>query len=535
MLQNAWFQLDVRDDGLYIILYPAADGGQELTFFEVNLYLIKNRIILKQAEKDLLKQTMENQAARNEVKIKDSGGLPVDESIAVNISNDKMKAVARVYAASAEGKQISGKEDFLARLTGAGVRHGILESAIDEWLKHRCYCTDILVAEGVPAEESRNASIEYTFNVDHEFRPNIDENGNIDFHQLNQINHVTAGDTLAILTPAYEGKNGKNVQGLEIMARKPVKMVLNPGANTTLSEDGCILTATASGHVETHHGKINVNNIYTVKGNIDAGTGDIDYDGTVRISGDVLAGYAVSATGDIYVDGVVEAAFLTAGGQIILSKGMHGDAKGTLKAGGNIVAKFIQACAVESGGNVTSGSILYSKVSAKNSILVSSNRGVVSGGEFKAGTLISANVVGSPAKTSTQLEIGPDTAVLEQFQDIENILVEKRLEQRKTRQTLDIAKRRLEGIDPLPPDKAQYLEGIEKQLSKIEIELNEMMIRYNQLKDELEKSDPGRIVVKGDVYEGTRIVISDVAYYVRNNTAHCQFLLEGNEIKTFAL
>lgn len=535
MLQNAWFQLDVRDDGLYIILYPPADGGQELSFFELNLYLIKNKIILKQAEKETLKQALEGPTQKKEVKLRESGVMPVDESIAVTMAADKMSAVARVYAPSAEGRPISDKEDFLARLDGAGLKFGINEEVVEDWFTDKRYCTDLYIADGSPAEESRDAFIEYTFNVGGEFRPTIDENDNIDFHRLNQINHVAEGEILAVLTPAYEGVNGKNVLGLDILPKKPVRLTLSPGSNTELSEDGNVLTATTAGHVEMLRGKINVNNIYTVKGNVDAGTGDIEYDGSVKIAGDVMAGYAVIATGDIYVDGVVEAAFLNAGGQIVLTKGMHGDAKGSLKAGGNIAARFIQACTVESGGDITSGSILHSKVTAKNSIVVSSKRGVISGGEFKAGTLISAVAVGSPAKTNTQLEIGPDSALLDQYLNLENILVEKRLAQRRDKQTFDIAKRRLDGADPLPPDKAQYLEAIQNQLATIETEINELTIRYNQLKDEVDKSDPGRIVVKGEVYEGTRIVISDVAYYVRNILSHCQFLVDGNEIKTIAL
>lgn len=535
MLQNAWFQLDVRDDGSYMVIYPPMEGGQGLTFFELNLYLIKNKIILKQAEKDLLKQALENLRETIEIRIKDERVPPVDESVAVSVADDKMKATARVYPPSNEGCRISGKEDFLARLVGAGVNFGYNESVIDGWLTDRGYCTDLPIAEGVPAEESRNAVIEYMFNADKEFRPVVDENDNIDFHHLNLIDHVSEGDVLAVLIPAYEGKNGINIQGLEIPSKKPVILTLNGGNNTELSEDGLRLTATVAGHVEMLHGKISVSNIYTVKGDVGAGTGDIDYDGSVKIAGDVLAGYSVRATGDIFVNGVVEAAHLTAGGQIVLTNGMHGDARGTLSAGGNITAKFIQACTIESGGDVVSGSILHSRVLAKNNIIVSSKKGVISGGEFKAGALISANIVGSPSKTNTQLEIGPDHALLEEYLSLEKVLVEKRLEQRKVRQTLDIAKRRLASDEPLPADKAQYLETAQDQLSMIETEINALMIRYGQMKETMENSSLGRIVIKGDVYEGTRIVISDVAYYVRNNASQCQFLKEGDEVKLFAL
>lgn len=535
MLQNAWFQLDIRDDGLYIWLYPPDAEGLALTFFELNLYLVKHRITLKQAEKETLRRELENLTERREVKLKDAGMLPVDESMSVTISEDKLEAVVRIYAASTEGEQIEGKEGFAQMLTDAGVRFGLREDAIDEWLGNRVYCTDILVAKGIPMEPGVDASITYMFDTEKTFRPEVDENDNIDFHHLNMISHVAEGDVLAVLSPAVDGKNGTTVQGLEIASKKPIRMTLNGGSNTALSEDGNVLTATVSGHVELQRGKVVVNNIYQVRGNVGVGTGDIEYDGSVRVTGDVLAGYSVTASGDILVDGVVEAAFLTAGGQIVLANGMHGDVKGALKAEGNITAKFIQACTVESGGDVTSGSILHSKVTAKNSIVVSSKRGVVNGGEYKAGTLISVVTAGSPSKTNTQLEIGADISVLENFRSLEKVLVDKRLEQRKARQTFDIAARRMEGMDPLPPDKAEYMDSLQNQLSMLEVEVGELMIRYNQIKEELEGNEQGRVIVKGDVYEGTRIVISDVSYYVRQNTAQCQFLLAEGEVKPFVL
>ena len=69
--------------------------------------------------------------------------------------------------------------------------------------------------------------------------------------------------------------------------------------------------------------------------------GNINFTGSVVIHGDVLEGYSVKAKGDITVMGIVEGARLSAGGDILLHKGMRGMRTGVLEAEGDITAKFL--------------------------------------------------------------------------------------------------------------------------------------------------------------------------------------------------
>lgn len=61
---------------------------------------------------------------------------------------------------------------------------------------------------------------------------------------------------------------------------------------------------------------------------------------------------------------MIEGACIEAGGNIIIARGMNGMAKGILKAGGNIVAKFLENATVSAGGYVNTESILHSNVTA---------------------------------------------------------------------------------------------------------------------------------------------------------------------------
>ena len=85
-----------------------------------------------------------------------------------------------------------------------------------------------------------------------------------------------------------------------------------------MSEDGTKLISQVSGHVQLEGDKVFVSNCLELV-DVDASTGDIDYDGSVVIKGNVLAGFSVKAAGDISVSGIVEGATLISGGNITLN------------------------------------------------------------------------------------------------------------------------------------------------------------------------------------------------------------------------
>ena len=93
------------------------------------------------------------------------------------------------------------------------------------------------------------------------------------------------------------------------------------------------------GHVSLVEGKVFVSDVYEVE-NVDLSTGNIDFEGSVQVKGNVSSNFVIRAGGNVIISGVVEGAYIEAGGNIIIARGMNGMTKGILKAGGNIVAKF---------------------------------------------------------------------------------------------------------------------------------------------------------------------------------------------------
>ena len=532
MQQNAYFRLSTNEDGSYLNIYPPSTDGKVLLVSEIRDYMKRFSIDLIAMEDlaDELAAALIVQEAHSEIKLSEEVVNPIDEIAIALVSRDEMTAFLRFYPPS-DGGEMLGRSDIMRVLDDACIIYGQIEDRIDDWLVDRTYCTDILIAQGIEPEESRDAVLEYLFETEDVFRPTIKEDGSVNFHELNLLNDVTQGDKLAVLTPEYHGKHGMNVLGKDLPSRVPIKLTLKPGTNTLLSEDGYELTAAVGGYVELDADKVVVHDTYRVVGNVGPATGDIDFEGIVRISGDVLTGYSVRASVDIFVMGVVEGATLVAERNIVIANGVHGKGRATITAGGDVTINFIQDCEVTAGGNVNADSVLFSEVTAKDSITVRSKWGLIASGELRAKVLIHAKNVGSALTgAQTLLAVGADPDDMATLRRLETTLAELRKEETRLTQSLNLLKRKTDMYEQLRPEHEKLLDILPSLLEKMADEITRTNITYERMKSVIERGVPGRVIVEDTIYEGSSVMISNTTYNVNEALAQCLFTKKGAEI-----
>lgn len=134
-------------------------------------------------------------------------GLEFAETMHMHCSLDKMKITATFYPPSQGGASLN-EQDILAYLKGMGIRFGICQENIADFLANPIYCTQIVVAEGKQPRHGHDAKIEYFFNINPSLKPKHNEDGSVDYHALNTICAVEKGDKLATLHPVDEGEPG---------------------------------------------------------------------------------------------------------------------------------------------------------------------------------------------------------------------------------------------------------------------------------------------------------------------------------------
>jgi uncharacterized protein (DUF342 family) len=349
------------------------------------------------------------------------------------------------------------------------------------------------------------------------------------------ISHCKKDDLLATLTPIDLGKPGIDVCGNIIRPLKVNNRVLRHGNKIKMSEDGLQMYSEVDGHVSLTDGRVFVSDTYEVHADVDASTGDIDYEGNVVIRGNVITGFSVKAKGDIEVNGVVEGAYIEAGGQIVLKRGMQGMNKGILKANGNIITKFLENAEVIAGGYLSTESVLHCKVSAKGDVIVGGRRGFVTGGEIRSGSMISVKTAGSQMGTFTLLEVGIDPRILEEFRELEKKLALMITDKEKLAQALVMFRKKLTMGVQISEEKKEFLKQVTQNNIMLETQIKEARKRYDELKIEMENNSSGVIKVSDIVYPGTKLVISNVIHFIREETHHSKFVRDRADIKVLPL
>jgi uncharacterized protein (DUF342 family) len=393
----------------------------------------------------------------------------------------------------------------------------------------------VLVAEGSRPVNGRDAYVQYNFEIDQtKVRLKEGSNGKVDFKELNIIQNVVQGQPLARKVNAERGVVGKTVTGKIIPAKNGKEMPLPLGKNVHVGDDQLTIIADMNGQVVMTGGKINVEPVYTVQGDVNLRTGNIIFLGTVLITGNVEDGFSVKAAGNIEVHGTVEKAELDAEGDIIVHQGITGKSAGFVRAGRSIWARFIENAIVEAGNMVVvSDGIINSQVDAEKRIICQGKRAHIVGGRLRASEEINAKILGSPVSgTETICEVGYDPKSKEKLDLLlrQKEAAEKALEEIELNlQTLINIKKQRKS---LPEDKETYLKELAERrqqsladLAKLNTDLTEIQTYLSTLKNR------GRVSASAKVYAGVKIILREAKEDVKNEYRAVTFVNENNLVK----
>ena len=291
-------------------------------------------------------------------------------------------------------------------------------------------------AEGTKAHDGADAHVVYNFKGQREAVTLKERDGRVDFKDISRVENVVAGQLLARKVPAEPGQPGQTVTGKLIPAEKGKDCELSVGKNVKLSEDGLSALAEINGQVLLLGGKINVEPIYTISGDVDLRTGNVLFLGTVVVRGNVEDGFSVKAAGNIEVFGSVGKCGLDAEGDIVVHQGIAAKTEGKVRCGKSLYSKFIEHAHVDAGENVVvTDGIVHSYVDANKMILCQGKRAQIVGGRLRASEEINSKILGSVAGTETLLEVGYDPRSKERLVTLEEHAAASRSPWRKSSST----------------------------------------------------------------------------------------------------
>jgi len=455
-----------------------------------------------------------------------------DSTASVDITDGEMKAVLMISEPGRGGADIT--TDFLRSfLQSRGVVHGVREDVLAEIESSPRYGRPIVVAEGTKAHDGANAHIAHNFRLERDEVTLKEKDGRVDFKDISRVENVVAGQLLARKVPAEPGQPGQTVTGNMIPATKGKDCDLMVGKNVKLSEDGLSALAEINGQVLLLGGKINVEPIYTITGDVNLHTGNILFLGTVIVRGNVEDGFSVKAAGNIEVFGSVGKCLIDAEGDIVVHQGIAAKTEGKVRCGKSLYSKFIEHAHVDAGEYVVvTDGIVHSHVDANRMILCQGKRAQIVGGHLRASEEINSKILGSVAGTETLLEVGYDPRSKERLVGLEEAKrpVEKMLEE------VELNIKTLENLQKvqkkLPPEKAQYLTEQSEKRSELLRQLEEVTREIGAINAHLAALNTiGKISASERVYPGVKLTIKNATLPVRIEFKSVTFFLQGGDVK----
>lgn len=528
MALNGYFQLESDGSSVRLHVFSPEEGGQPVTTEEVMKYL--DLISFEDYEVVELDGYIQAQEYEEPLLLAEKEIIPESERCVVTFSDKAERALVRFYPPSTGGNMLT-MDDIVSDLQFAGVKHGIRKKAIQHFLDNREYCRDYIMAKATYPIEGHDASIEYFFDINATAKPKQNEDGSVDFHQLGNIELAEEGMKLATLKPADKGRAGISVLGTPLPPKKVKVLRLRYGRNIRLSDDKCNLYAEVAGHVTLVEDMVMLSDVYRVPANVDASTGDIKFNGTVEVTGNVNTGFAIDATGDIVVNGVVEGAVLNSGGNIVLKRGMQGMERGELKAAGNITAKFLENCKVKCEGGLMADAVLHSEVECKEAVEIKGKKGLINGGFVRTYATISATSIGSTMGTSTTIEVMSERELALKRNELKEKIEEKENELKKIETVAEAVKEQLAQKKEITPEHHEYIRKATKIKPVLKKEMREMAYEAEGLQAMIDKNRGSCIKVNGELFPGVKIMVKDAMRIQQEHLSHCRFVRDGADVK----
>ncbi|MGZ4994664.1 MAG: DUF342 domain-containing protein [Methylobacter sp.] len=492
-----------------------------------------NEIIIKDAlvKQGLSKLFLYENALSNLVKKYNSSsedfeleiGERRDGGFTLKIDNDKMAAKLTLTPPYG-GASVTLFQIQLA-LQEKGVVKGILTNEIEALLKQG-FATECIIAQGIRPVRGIDARFQSLIPQIRERKPQIDPHGIANYRDLGQLIVVKPGDPLMCRTPPTEGNNGWDITG-RVLLPQPGKDIqfasglqgveLDKEAELDPDNNSLLLAAITGQPKLVPNGVIVEPTIDLPT--VDISTGNMSFEGSINIKGDVKDGMKISATGDVFVGGTVEAAEIEAGGNVVIKGGVigHNEHSGDpnevptfnaiIASKGSISAHFAENACMEAGIDIIIEEFsMHNHLTALNRVLVGKSggkKGRIIGGVTNASVLVKTAIIGSNAGFITKIRAGFNPYLQAQIDKLKPEIDANEKEQEDIKKIIAFISAHLEK------DKKGLLNKLIHTREKLEIDCTQFHAERAHLLSEMILAENVQVIAEEAVHCGVDVQIGN--------------------------
>lgn len=451
-----------------------------------------------------------------------------DGTFLISVSPDRLSAEVSLIPAKRGGRETT-VESVIAGLAKAGIVFGVNAAVVKQAIEESRYNTALKVARGIPPKDGEHGEVAYSFQPDRariSFKEN--ESGRVDFRELNLIENVKRETLLARLLPPSPGKPGTDVSGRPISASDGSPAVLPTGDNTYV--DGVALKAAIDGHVIVKRDRIDVSPVFHVKEDVNYATGNITFDGTVRVDGRIEDAFSVNSAGSLFVKKSIGKCRIKVGGNLVVLGGIVGKQEADVRVGGDVFALFIEHANVTADQNMTVGElILHSDIVVGGDLEMSGTRGAIVGGTVIAGGSVSVKSIGGESTSKTHIWVGASPALVTEIRKCRADQLDCRARIAKIDEAIRAA-RSVRGN--AGADLERQTERLESGRVQLQGHLKLLREKLQSLQQAISETSEDSVVrVMEIAMEGTQIDIGDASMVLSSPVKYATFRKVGREIR----
>ncbi len=422
-----------------------------------------------------------------------------DATIAVRVAPDKLQATLTARNGEGGGRRL-GLDQIRHEIEEAGISEGIDSDALldaAEALKKGKRVENLVVARGHPPVSAAGSQIEYLISVASGEEVTTRKDGSVDYRTHDTVTTVDVGTKILRIIPSDGTSHpGVDVYGKEIPPADSPAREITPGKNIETEVDAEGITtyvATKAGELELTEKAIDVVPRKTIKGNVDMAVGNVKFPGPVEITGSVHSGFYVMSAGEVSIGEGVEAALISAEGDVLIRHGVRGAGKAVVRSKGNIGVGFAEQATLLSVRDVTviSGALLCT-IKCNGMVTHKKDKNGLVGGQIRARKGLDVFNLGSASGVKTSVSFGQDYLIMDQIereeQEIEKI---KRLITQA-----DVAMQHSEKLE------RGKLEELRKKKRLMLKAMEKRSLRLFTLRERFEEHYPASVKVRGTLFPG---------------------------------
>ena len=439
-----------------------------------------------------------------------------EESIRVIVSKDRMTAEMLIPGNFPRASLTQQTCLSLLQQSGVEINDAVVDS-INSMLANPTISGEDqrqLVAVAVPPEDGEPAQIEWYVQKPGESVGDLEGEDPQSHYDRSAYVVVKSNEVIGQLIDPTPGTDGRDVLGNTIDAKpgRPIALRLD---DTVMRDASGQLIAQVEGVLHRNNTSVCVQQLIEVPGYVDFSTGHIDFTGSVLVHKGVRDCFVVKATGSVEVKGLIEAATIECGGNLLAHGGMAGRERGKIVVGGDLVAKYLDNIEGEIHGDLEiQREVINCSLTVHGK--AKSPRGAIIGGKLMITGSVEIVSLGSGAGVATELVLG-SVPRLEPIAIQLKRLVDQFTVKQETLQTeLKLIKRNVSLMTAT--DKERQTE-LTYELQTVNEKLSKALSAQQALASRIDEDRTVNLVIHRKLFGGTSLTVGNQTFKIHKDVS----------------